>query len=44
MTFGSVPGMYDVVIEDADRDRLVKELIRRFSPVDFRCWKTMFRI
>ena len=44
VTFGSVPGMYDVVIEDADRDRLVKELIRRFSPVDFRCWKTMFRI
>lgn len=44
VTFGSILGQYDVVIEDADRDRMVKELIRRFSPVDFRCWKSIFRI
>ncbi|MBR1456322.1 MAG: HAD hydrolase family protein [Oscillospiraceae bacterium] len=41
--FGSIPGRYDVCIEDADKDRLVKELKRRFEPVDFRCWRTIFR-
>ncbi|MBQ9249465.1 MAG: HAD hydrolase family protein [Oscillospiraceae bacterium] len=44
VTFGSIPGQYDVVIEDADRDRMVKELIRRFAPVDIHGWKNMFRI
>ena len=44
VTFGSLPGKYDVYIENADRDLLVKELKRRFEPVDFRCWKNMFRL
>ena len=43
VTFGSVRGMYDVVIEDADKDACVKELKRRFSPVDFRCWRNILR-
>ena len=36
VTFGGVPGKYDVYIEDSDRDLLVKELKHRFEPVDFR--------
>ena len=43
VTFGSKQGMYDVVIEKADGNLMVKELKRRFEPVDFRCWKTVFR-
>ena len=43
VTFGSIPGKYDVYVKDADRDLMVKELKRRFEPVDFRCWKTIFR-
>ncbi len=44
VTFGSIPGKYDVYIENADRDLLVKEVKRRFEPVDFRCWRTIFRL
>lgn len=44
VTFGSIPGQYDVLIEQADRDVLVKELRRRFEPVDWRCWKNCFRL
>ena len=43
VTFGSVPGKYDVCIEDADRDRMVKELKRRFEPVDIRGWRNILR-
>ncbi len=43
VTFGSVPGKYDVVIEDADRDRMVKELKRRFEPIDIRGWRNIIR-
>ncbi len=43
VTFGSIPGKYDVYIENGDRDLMVKQLKRRFEPVDFRCWKTIFR-
>lgn len=43
VTFGGTPGKYDVTIENADRNLLVKELKRRFEPVDFRCWKSIFR-
>ena len=42
VTFGSVPGQYDVVIESADRNRMVRELKRRFEPVDLRGWRNMF--
>ena len=42
VTFGSVPGRYDVVIENADRNRMVRELKRRFEPVDLRGWRNMF--
>ena len=44
VTFGSLEGQYDVFIENADRNTVVKELRRRYEPVDFRCWKTIFRI
>lgn len=44
VTFGSIPGKYDVLIEDADRNTMVKQLRRRYEPVDLRCWKTVFRI
>lgn len=43
VTFGGVPGKYDVFIQNADRNLLVKELKRRFEPIDLRCWKTIFR-
>lgn len=43
LTFGGVPNKYDVYIENADRNLLVKELKRRFEPVDFRCWRSVFR-
>jgi len=43
VTFGSVPGKYDVTIEKGDRDRLIRELQKRFEPVDFRGWKNILR-
>ena len=43
VTFGCIPGKYDVVIESADRNLLVRELKHRFEPVDFHCWKSVFR-
>ena len=43
VTFGGIPGKYDVFIENADRNLLVKELKRRFEPVDFRCWKSIIQ-
>ena len=44
VTMGSVEGAYDVYIRDADRDQVVKELKRRFEPVDLRGWRNIFRI
>ncbi|MDE7262498.1 MAG: hypothetical protein K2N78_10655 [Oscillospiraceae bacterium] len=44
VTFGSIPGKYDIFIENADKNTVVKELRRRYKPVDIRCWKTVFRI
>ena len=44
VTFGSREGDYDVVIENADKDTCVKELKRRFEPVDLRCWRNVFRL
>ena len=43
VTFGGVPGKYDVFIENADRNILVKELKRRFEPVDFHYLREMYR-
>ena len=43
VTFGSIPGKYDVYIRDGDRDLVVKELKRRFEPVDLRGWRNIFR-
>ena len=43
VTFGADAGRYDVAIPDSDRNLLVRELKRRFEPVDFRCWKNIFR-
>ena len=43
VTFGGMQGNYDVRVENDDRNLLVKELKRRFEPVDFRCWKSAFR-
>ena len=43
VTFGAVEGKYDVYIDNADRNLLVKELKRCFEPVDFHCWKSIFR-
>ncbi len=44
VTLGGVPGKYDVYIENSDRDSVVKEIRRRFEPVDFRKWKSIFRL
>ncbi len=35
MTFGSIPGKYDVFVEDSDGTVMVKELKKRFEPVAF---------
>ena len=43
VTFGSIPGQYDVLIQDADRNTVVKQLRRRYEPVDIRGWRTIFR-
>lgn len=43
VTFGCGPD-YDVPIEPGHRDQLVKELRKRYEPVDFRCWRTIFRL
>ena len=42
VTFGSIPGQYDVVIESADHNHMVRELKRRFEPVDLRGWRNIF--
>lgn len=44
LTFGGIPGKYDVYIEDANRDLLVKELRKRFEPVDWKNLKSIIRI
>lgn len=44
VTMGSLPGQYDVFIQAADRDQVVKELKRRFEPVDLRGWRNIFRL
>ncbi len=41
--FGSEEAACDVVIQDTDKDRMVKELKRRFEPVDLRGWRNIFR-
>ena len=42
--FGSNPDNCDVIVHDADKDWMVKELKRRFEPVDLRGWKNIFRL
>lgn len=42
VTFGSVEGRYDVVIESADHNRMVRELKRRFEPVSLKGWRNIF--
>ena len=44
LTFGSRPGTCDVLIENTDKDRMVKELKRRFEPVDLSGWRNIFRL
>ena len=43
VTFGADPSRYDVAIPNSDRNLLVRELKRRFEPVDLRCWRNIFR-
>ena len=42
MTFGSVPGQYDVIIREADKDLMVKELKHQFEPVSLKGWRNIF--
>ena len=44
VTFGNQPGTCDVCIQYTDKDRMVKELKRRFEPVDIRGWRNIFRL
>ncbi len=44
VTFGSYRGRYDVYIEDADKDVMVKELKKEFEPVSPDGWKNVFRL
>ena len=37
-------GRYDVYIEDANKDLMVKELKRRFEPVSLKGWKNILRL
>lgn len=43
VTFGADASRCDVAIANSDRNLLVRELKRRFEPVDLRCWKSIFR-
>lgn len=43
LTFGVDANRYDVAIPNSDRNLLVRELKKRFEPIDLRCWKTIFR-
>ena len=43
VTFGSIPGRYDVYVRDANKDIMVKELKRRFEPVSLKGWKNIIR-
>ena len=42
ITFGSAEGRYDVLIHDANKDIMVKELKRRFEPVSIKGWRNIF--
>lgn len=44
LCFGSRAGDCDVPIRNVDKDLMVKELKRRFEPVDIRGWKNIFRV
>ena len=44
VTFGSQPGDCDVYIQNTDKDRMVKELKKRFEPVGLRGWRNIFRL
>jgi hydroxymethylpyrimidine pyrophosphatase-like HAD family hydrolase len=44
MTFGSVSDQYDVVIRDAGKNQMVRELKKKFSPVDLRGWKNILHM
>ena len=35
MTFGSIPGKYDIFVEDSNGDVMVKELKKQFEPITF---------
>ena len=41
---GSTRSEMDVLIEDAGRDRMVKELKKRFSPIDLRGWRNIIHM
>ena len=44
VTFGSYKGRYDVYIENADKDLMVKELKRRFEPVSIAGWRNIIDV
>ncbi len=44
ITFGSQSGACDVYIRDTDKDHMVKELKKRFEPVDLHGWRSVFRL
>ena len=41
VTFGSYKDRYDVYIEDANKDLMVKELKRRFEPFSLEGWRNI---
>ena len=43
LTFGSQSGACDVYIRSTDKDRMVKELKKRFEPIDVHGWRNIFR-
>lgn len=43
ITFGGIPGKYDVIISGEDIDLMVRSLKKKFEPVDLRGWRNVFR-
>lgn len=44
ITFGNTPGECDVLVSDEGGDYTVRELKKRFEPVDLRGWRNMIRL
>ena len=44
VTFGTMSDECDVVIQDAGKDQMIRELKKKFSPVDLKGWKNIIHM